>query len=217
MNTEQEKAVVPGAGLTQLEALGESDKQKMSAALNRLLTCNFLVRERDRETYMFIRRHREAAQAFFRYLGWEFIVDERHEVIYVQGVDSGIRRSLSRDETLWMLILRLIYQEKREALSLSEFPVVTLYDIRVKFDTFRLHWLNATTLDRLIRVCSRYHLLEALDTDYRSDDSRFRLFHSWIYLIDMDEVRTIIERIERYQTRKEADSLDEMDEEASSD
>lgn len=208
-----ENPQVATGGLALLEALGESDKQKMAAALNRLLANNFLVKERDRETYMFLRRNREAAQAFFRFLQWDFILDGRHEVVYVQGPDSAIRRSFSRDETIWLLILRLIYQEKRESLSLSEYPMTTLFEIRTKYDTFRLPWINMTTLDRLVRLCTRCHLLDALDGDVRSDDCRFRLFHSWIYFINMEEVKSLTERIERYSSRKEDDLFDEMDEE----
>jgi len=204
-------------GLSLLDALGEADKQKMSSALNRLLTNNFLIKEKDRDTYMLIRRNREAAQAFFRFLGWEFVLDERHECIYVQGADSSMRRSLSREETLWMLILRMIYQEKRESLSLSEYPMTTLHEIRSKYETFRLPWVNMTTLDKLVRLCARYHLLDALDSDVRSDDARFRLFHSWIYMINMEEARLITERIERYEMKKEGELLDEVDEEAAAD
>jgi len=208
---------VSTTGIAALELLGEADRQKMSAALNRLLMNNILIKEKDRETYMFIRRNRESAHAFFRFLGWDFVLDERHECIYVQSPDSGLRRSLTRDETLWMLILRLIYQEKREGLSLSEFPMTTLYEIRSKYETFRIPWLNVTTLDRMIRLCTRYQLLDALDSDIRMDDARFRLFHSWIYVINMDEVKAITERIERYVMKKEGDLLDELDEEAAAD
>jgi len=215
MSVNGENPSASAVGLSLLGALGESDKQKMGAVLNRLLANNLLVKERDRETYMFLRRNREAAQAFFRFLQWEFILDDRHEVVFVQGPDSAIRRAFNRDETIWMLILRLIYQEKREALSLSEFPVATLYEIRSKYDTFRLPWINMTTLDRLVKLCARQQLLDALDDDIRSDDCRFRLFHSWIYFIDMDEVRALAERIERYRQREEDDLFDEVDEEAS--
>lgn len=217
MSNRDESAVSVEAGLVSLDALGESDRQKMASALNRLLANNFLVKERDRETYNFLRRNREAAQAFFRFLRWEFILDERHEVVFVQGPDSALRRSFTRDETIWMLILRLIYQEKRESLSLSEFPITTLYEIRSKYDTFRLPWINVTTLERLVRLCTRYHLLDALDEDLRSDDCRFRLFHSWIYFVNMEEAAALTERIERYGRRQEGDLLDEMAEEAAAD
>lgn len=208
-----EAAFPNGAGLSMLDEMGEADRQKMSAALNRLLSNNILVKERDRETYMFLRRNREAAQAFFRFLQWDFILDDRHEVIFVKGADSAIRRSFTRDETIWMLVLRLIYQEKRESLSLSEYPMTTLYEIRSKYDTFRLPWINVTTLKRLVRLCARFHLLDALDDDWRSDDCRFRLFHSWIYFVDMEEAAALTERIAQYGQRKEGDLIDEMAEE----
>lgn len=217
MSTDQDTAYPTRNGLILLESLGESEKTKISAAINRLLAHNILIREKDRETYALIRRNREAVHAFFRFLQWEFIFDERHEVIFVQGPDSSLRRSLTRDETLWMLVLRLIYQEKREALLLTEFPMTTLYEIRSKYETLRLPWLNVTTMERVVRLCARYHLLDVLDSDLRSDDCRFRLFHSWIYLISMDEVKAITERIQRYQLKKKGDLFDEMDEETPSD
>jgi len=217
MTFKDEVSVSAAMGLSLLDAMGEADKQKMAAAFNRLLANNFLVKERDRETYMFLRRNQEAARAFFRFLQWDFILDERHEVVYVQGPDSAIRRSFTRDETIWMLILRLIYQEKREALSLSEFPMTTLYEIRTKYDTFRLPWINVTTLERLVRLCTRFHLLDALDDDLRSDDCRFRLFHSWIYFVNMEEVAALTERIAQYHQKKEGDLFDEMAEETSAD
>lgn len=203
--------------LSLLDALGDSDKQKMRAAVNRLIAINMLVKERDRETYMFLRRNHEAARAFFQFMEWDFIIDDRYEVIFVQGQDSVTRMSFTRDETIWFLIMRLIYQEKREALTLSEFPITTLYEIRVKYDTFRLPWINITTLERLVRLCTRYHLMDVLDSDVRSDDCRFRLFHSWIYFINMEEIKVIIERIDKYRQHKEVDLFDEMDEEATVD
>ncbi|HEY8528455.1 MAG TPA: DUF4194 domain-containing protein [Paenibacillaceae bacterium] len=217
MSADQDTAQPARNGLVLLESLGESEKAKIAAAINRLLAQNIFIREKDRETYTLIRRNREAVHAFFRFLGWEFILDERHEVIFVQAPDPSFRRPLTRDETLWMLVLRLIYQEKRESLTLTEFPMTTLYEIRSKYETFRLPWVNVTTLERVVRLCVRYHLMDALDSDLRSDDCRFRLFHSWIYLIPMEDVKAFTERIRQYQLKKEGDLLDEMDEETSLD
>jgi hypothetical protein len=201
--------------ITGFEELSDSEKLKMKSVLNRLLINNILVKEKEREMYMLIRRHRDTVNAFFRLLNWDFVVDERHECIYVQGPDNSIQRSMNREESLWLLILRLIYQEKRESLSLSEYPMTNLYEIHSKYETFRIPWVNVTTLDKLVRLCTRYHLLEALDNDLRSDDCRFRLFHSWIYVLNIDEIKVISERIERYDMGKEGDLFDEMDEEAS--
>lgn len=200
-----------------LELLSDLEKQKVVAAINRLLAINFLVKEKDRESYLLVRRHKELFHSFFRFLGWDLVVDERHECLFVQGPGIGLRSSLNKDESVWLLVLRLLYQEKRESLTLSSFPMVTLYEIRSKYGTFQLPWVQVTMLDKLIRLCTRYHLLEPLDNDQRSDDCRIRLFHTWLYVLDTDRIQTITERIERYQPVRGGGLPDEMDEEAATD
>jgi hypothetical protein len=198
--------------------LSESEREKVSAAINRLLAINFVVKEKDRETYMTVRRHREAVERFFHFLKWSLVVDERHECVYVQSAEGGMRVRLTRDQSIWFLVLRLIYQEKRQSLSLSEFPLTTTHEIRTKYETFRMPWVNRTQLDQLVRLCARYQLMDTLDGDVRADDCRFRLFHTWQYAIQAEELATIQEKLRRYDAgAEEGGLLDEMDEEASAD
>ncbi|MBO8162082.1 MAG: DUF4194 domain-containing protein [Brevibacillus sp.] len=193
--------------------ISESEQEKISALINRLLATNFIVKEKEREAYGIARRHREALERYFRFLGWDLVIDERHECLFLHAPEQGLRKKLNKDQSLWLLILRLIYQEKREGLSLSEFPMTTLYEIRSKYETFRIPWINRTKLAEMVRLCTSYQLMEALDSDFRSDECRFRLFHTWIYLIDADEMNVVKEKIERYETALEGGMFDEMDEE----
>ncbi|WP_248928630.1 DUF4194 domain-containing protein [Paenibacillus hamazuiensis] len=197
--------------------VSDSEQGKIRDVINRLLEVNLLVKEKDREAYMVIRRHRPALEAYFRFLGWELSVDERHECVYLHIPDGRLRKRLDREQTVWLLVLRLIYEEKRQGLSLADFPMTTLYEIRSKYETFRLDWVNRTTLDKLIRFCSQFQLLEPLDEDTRSDDARFKLFHTWMYLIQADGLKQLAERLERYETGGEGDLFDEVDEAASLD
>lgn len=183
---------------------------KIRSAVLRLLEVNLLTRERSREAYAVVRRHREALEVYFRFLGWELVVDERHECIYLHVPQAALRRSLSREETVWMLVLRLIYQEKRQALSLAEYPSTTLYEIRSKYEAFRIPWINRSALDRLVRLCSRYELMDAIDDDWRSDECRFRLYHTWLYAVQADDVDRIAERIARFEAETEGGAADEM-------
>ncbi|MNY67547.1 hypothetical protein D3C86_2051560 [compost metagenome] len=89
--------------------------------------------------------------------------------------------------------------------------MVTLYDIRSKYETFRLEWINRSVLDKLIRLCIQFQLLETLDNDNRTDDARFKLFHTWMYVIQVDEIKQLTERLERYESGQEGGILDEMD------
>ncbi|MNK76100.1 hypothetical protein D3C87_956610 [compost metagenome] len=193
------------------QELADSERVRLREAINRLLEVNLLVKDKEREMYAVIRRNRAELSAYFQFLGWELTVDERHECVYLHIQDSRLRRRLDRDHTVWLLVLRLLYEEKRQGLTLSDYPMVTLYDIRSKYETFRLEWINRSVLDKLIRLCIQFQLLETLDNDNRTDDARFKLFHTWMYVIQVDEIKQLTERLERYESGQEGGILDEMD------
>jgi len=196
-----------------LHELSENDREKVRALANRLIATNFLVKEKERETYMLIRRYRQSLEQFFHFLGWELVVDERHECVFLHTRDQALRRRLNREQSIWMLVLRLIYQEKRQSLSLSEYPMTTTYEIRSKYETFRLPFIQRTKLEEMVRLCTRYQLLEAIDSDVRSDDCRYRLFHTWQYVIQAEELTVLREKVARYVTETEGGLLDEVVEE----
>ncbi|MBA4601533.1 DUF4194 domain-containing protein [Thermoactinomyces sp. AMNI-1] len=201
-----------------LNNLSELEQERVRAVINRLIAVNFLVKEKERESYMLIRRHRQALEQFFRFLSWDLIVDERHECVFLYASNNGLRRSLSRDESIWLLILRLIYEEKRQGLSLSEFPITTIHEIRSKYETFRFSWLKRTNLEKMVKLCEKYYLADTLDSDIRSDECRLRLFHTWLYVIDVDQLQTIHEKIRRYgENGQEGEPLDEVAEKVKAD
>jgi hypothetical protein len=199
------------------QELGDSEREKVREAINRLLEVNMLVKEKEREMYAVIRRNRTNLASYFQFLGWELTVDERHECVYLHIYDSRLRKRLDRDHTIWLLILRILYEEKRQGLSLADFPMVTLYDIRSKYETFQMEWVKPTVLDRLVRLCVQVQLMEPLDAEQRSDDARFKLFHTWMYVIQADEMKQLTERLERYESEKKGGTMDEMDEAAAVD
>ncbi|MCW2278488.1 DUF4194 domain-containing protein [Heliophilum fasciatum] len=198
------------------EGISQIEQEKLRDVINRLLAVNFLLKENDRERFQVARRHCEGLDAFFRLLGWEVVVDDRHECIYVTSPESIHRRNLSRDESLWLLVLRLIYHEKRQGLSLSEFPETTLYEIRAKYDTFRLPFLKKTRLIELVRLATQYQLIQPMDQEVWMDEARFRLFHTLLHAINAEQVDQLHEKITRYELGEEG-LFDEVDEEAAAD
>lgn len=197
--------------------LSETEREKVKTVINRLLAVNFLVKEKDREAYMLIRRHFEEIKSFFQFLDWEIVLDDRHECVFVYAPERRFRQNLDKEQSIWLLIIRLVYQEKRQEISLSEFPMTTIYEIKSKYDTFRFSWLNRTTLERFIKWCTRMQLMEALDADMRSDDCRFRLFHTWQYVIEADQVQVMQDKIGRYAKGEEEGFIDEAVEEHATD
>ncbi|WP_245669651.1 DUF4194 domain-containing protein [Desulfuribacillus alkaliarsenatis] len=193
--------------------LNQTDQEHLRNIVNRLLAINYLVKEKERTTYLLIRRLRNELQEFFKFLGWDLVIDERHECVFLFTDKHELRKILTKDETIWFLILRLIYQEKRQSLSLASFPIVTTLEIKNKYETFRLPWINKTALEKYVRLCTRYQLLEAIDSNIRADDCRFSLFHTWQYVLDIDKAGALTKKITLLVAQDKEELLSEMAEE----
>ena len=189
------------------EQLNESDREKLRDLINRLLNVNFLVKELERERYQTARKLRGPLEEFFNFLRWDFHLDERNECIYAFSQEGGHRLKLSREESVALLVLRLIYQEKRQALLLTEFPLTTKFEIRAKYEAFRLPFPAKTRFLEIIKLMAQYKLLQVLDDDVSADDCRFRLFHTLLYALDADSIERIHERIKAYELESEEEEL----------
>ncbi|MZP30658.1 DUF4194 domain-containing protein [Heliobacterium undosum] len=192
------------------ENLGEQDRERLRDVINRLMAVNFLLKELERERYALARRLRPQLEEFFKFLGWEITFDERHECIAVASPEGFHRRPLSREESIWLLVLRLIYQEKRQSLTLSDYPMTNLNEIRAKYETFRLPLFTKSRLVDLVRLGVHYKLMDALDEDVRADNCRFRLFHSLQHAIDGEVLETLHGKIMRYEISGEEGMFDEV-------
>ena len=63
--------------------LSDSEQSKVKEVIQRLMEVNLLIKDKDRELYATIRRYRTALEGYYRFLGWELVVDERHECVYL--------------------------------------------------------------------------------------------------------------------------------------
>lgn len=190
--------------------LSELEQKELQTVINQLLSVNFIVKEKDKSGYYMGKRHKEKLEQFFHFLGWDFVFDDRLEIILVTSPKGLHQRRLTREESIWLLVMRLIYQEKREGLSLSNFPVVTLYEIKRKYEAFKLPELQKTKLREFIRMCSHYQLMQPLDSDWHSDDCRFCLYHSWVYMVKAESIEKVSYKIDRYVTDEMEEQADEM-------
>ncbi|MBS3938986.1 MAG: DUF4194 domain-containing protein [Peptococcaceae bacterium] len=192
--------------------LSENDKEQVRDIVNRLLSVNILVKDTEPERYQWARRHKTVLGEFFKGLGWSFVMDDRHDCVFVHSPESMHRLRLTRDESIWILVLRLLYQEKRSELALSEFPVASLHEIRAKYATFQIPFVNKTRLQDFIKLAVRYKLLSTIDDDIRSDDCRFTLYHSLLHAVSAEKVEQLYQRIKRYL--EDGGAPDEVAEEA---
>ena len=120
--------------------LSSTEQTLFAEAVRRLLADGLIWREdeEDRRAYSFLLRRRELVGDYLGVVGWELRHEERVGAFHVVHRDGAHRRRLNREATVWLLLLRLIYAEKRERLEvgLTRYPVVEVGEVARRYAEF---------------------------------------------------------------------------------
>jgi len=114
-----------------------SEQALFGDAVRRLLANGYLWREDDdeRRFYNVLLRRQDLVKAYLQVAGWDLRHDERLTIFQVIHRDGMHRRHLTRETTIWLLLLRMIYAEQQEAahLSRTRYPVTTVGEIARRY------------------------------------------------------------------------------------
>jgi len=107
--------------LLRYQKLSDNDRESFRIALNLLLTESFLIRSLDAHSraYRFAAANIEILDAYLELAGWSLRTDEHLGVISFEGPASA-RLQLKKDESIFLLTLRLLYEEKAGELVIHE-------------------------------------------------------------------------------------------------
>lgn len=143
---------------------------------NYLLNHCFIIGnlETTREKYYLITNNEEELQSLFRPLGYSIIVNRNLRVAQLVNLHEMGRIEFQKYETILLLILRLLYVEKRETLSVSEqLVLVTVEEIEREYNKLNLpRKLDRRMLEAALRTFKKYNLALMLD---RLDSSSARI------------------------------------------
>jgi len=134
---------------------------------NYLLNHCFVIGNLDstREKYYLITNNEEELQTIFRPLGYSIVINRTLRVAQLVNLHEWGRVEFQKYETILLLILRLLYVEKRETLSVSEQLVtVTVEEVEAEYNKLNLpRKLDRRTLEAALRIFKKYNLALAID------------------------------------------------------
>jgi hypothetical protein len=154
---------------TLLEPTGLPDKAKrdLPRVVNRLLGQTFLYQDidADKDDYYFVHRYRDVIEALLQLAGFSLKHDDYHRIFQVVSDFSYCRAHYRLDETLMIVVLRKLYEERVERLSLATDPVVTLGEVREEYRTItgKPRDLGVTQYETLLRRLRSMGLIDTLD------------------------------------------------------
>jgi hypothetical protein len=165
-----------------LTALPEKVKREIPRITNRLLGETFLYQEDEagKEDYYLVYRHRAVFDTLLALSGFTLLHDDYHRVFQVVSEWSYCRERYKLDETLMITVLRKLYEQQVEHLSLAADPVVTVGEVREEYRTItgKERDLGIVQYEEILRRLKRLGLVEPVDgrtLDPRDGECRMRL------------------------------------------
>jgi len=199
------------------EQLGLEEQQRVKESIQLLYRQTFLLeRKYDRKTkryqinreYYQCSKHLEFIRDYFSLMDIEVLENSQMGVIYIRG-EQVVGEKLPRLATLYVLILKLIYDEQMSAVSNSVNAMTTLSEIHEKLGTYRLlkKQPSTTEIRRSLALLKRYQLIEPLDILEELDGFSRMVIYPAIQVVLMgDDVRALL------KTFSEGDTEDDESE-----
>ncbi len=200
------------------DQLAPGEQAQFAEAVRRLLSDGLIWREdeQDRRVYNFLVRRRDLVVDYLAVAGWDLRYDERATVFQVVHRDGAHRRRLNRDTTIWLLLLRLIYAEKRERMEvgLTRYPTISVEALYQRYTEFLPGQAvkKKTSLDEALRTLQNLKLIRAggggmlRATD---NDKLIELLPTLEVVVPGNAISAIAERLREYDRTRPSDDEDD--------
>lgn len=186
------------------EALSGAEQVQVSESIRLLYRQTFLLeRTYDRKSKRYqtspefyqCSQHLEFIRSYFAIMGIEVVENSQLGLIYIRG-EQIVGEKLSKLATLYVLILKLIYDEQISSVSTSVNVVTTLSEINEKIGSYRLlkKQPSVSEIRRSLAFLKKYQVIEPLDVLEDLDGfSRLVIYPTVNVILMGDDVRALLE------------------------
>lgn len=184
------------------EGMIQKDQDEFRKIMNRLMSTGFILRrkEQTKSDYYFILRHRSVFERYLDVLSYQIDINEEYGVIQLQNCENYNHLQLTMHESIILLILRILFDEKKRELSLTD-VVVNMGDIQEKYLSMQIRseQIGKTVMGNALKKFRRYSLVELLDGNNIREESRVLIYDSIMMAVRVDDIKRVSELLERYR------------------
>ncbi len=202
--------------LKDFDELNMGQKQMFSKTCNKLLSRGFLARDKDdtKEAYYFVLSFKDSFEEFFDVIDYDIEIDREGGAIQLRHREGKNVLRLKKDETIVLLILRILYHQNLQKTSVNDNVVIDVSEIHTKYDALELKKkINKTDLIKILRMYKRYNLLEPLGNITKSG-TKIVLYPTLLMAIDTHRINDVYAYVNELSDN---DDFGEVDDDATSD
>ena len=207
------------------EKLNLTEQEAFRRIVNWLLAHTYLLQgtyafednmNRTNPDYLFVERNFELFQDYLEYAGFRLERDSNYGVIFLSSSYEFNRVKLDKATTLMLYVLRLIYEEEREKLSLCRDIFTTTGDLvhkMLSLGVIKRKPANLTLRDSL-RTLNRFRIVEKVDGPWENADTRLLILPTILFIVTNERISNMYQLIDEEETGEneetEADAADSL-------
>lgn len=183
-------------------AFKEGEKSNFSRIVNKLFQVNFISKRKigDANDYLFILAFSETFEAFFTISDFSLNIERGEEVVYIRNENLFNHMRLRKTESLLILVIRILYQRKKDLITLDEDVEIFLHEIHNELT--RIGYLDnkRITKDRLKPALSflrNYNIIDYIDRGLH-DDARIKIYPTILFITNLEGIKGVIDKLEGY-------------------
>lgn len=192
-----------------LDKMLQKDKEEFKRLCNKLLSNCFICKKNpaSRSDYYFIIKHKETFKEYLEILGYRLEINEEYGVVQLTNPQNYNRLNLKLSESIILLILRILFDERKRELSVSDEVIVNLGDIQDRFLSLKIRdkMIDRTTMGNALRMFKRYQIVEFLDKDLTNEETRILIYDSILMAVRVENIKQVFEKLEIYRKGKKND------------
>ena len=184
------------------EGMLQKDRDEFRRVCNKLMSICFIVRrnEATKSDFYFIQRWKQVFERYLEVLGYTLEINDEYGVIQLVNRENYNHLNLKLNDSIILLILRILYDEKKRELSLTD-VVVNLGDIQEKYISLKIRekQIDKTTMNNALRLFKRFNLVELLDRDLMQEESRVIIYDSILMAVRGEDIKRVNDMLALYR------------------
>ena len=188
--------------LPYINELSQEEQEKLQEMIRRLFRQTFLLERKydkkagrmvaDKDFY-FADRHMDFLKDYFAAAGICLEQNTELGTIYLTG-ETTMGERIPKLATIYLLLLKLIYDEQMASASTSSYVVTTRAQVQEKMDSFKLlsRQPPAAEVRSAIRILKKYQMIDFIDSGEELEpDARFLIYPTINMLLMGEEIQRV--------------------------
>ncbi len=182
--------------------LKEGEKNIFSRIVNKLYQVNFLTKRKPGDTndYRYILAYKDLFESFFVLSDFTLNIYREDEVIHITNDSFFNHMRLRKTESLMILVIRIIYQRKKDFVTLDENVEIYLHEIHEELTRIGFLDHKRITKDKLKPALSflrNYNIIDFIDKGLH-DDARIKIYPTILYVTNLESIKEVVQKLEGY-------------------